>query len=207
MSAAAPRVALAAAWLLASLWPAALPAQQEERGTPRGLYVIPTVELNFRGERGKFAGDPFEFGNGPAFGLRAHAWLTDVFGVTAHGSYARTDHCQPVQRTCTRDEVTLWHGLGELAVRVKPGVPGYFIVGGGVTIVSPDADASDAFRAPSHVEPTLTAGAGADLRVSRRAIFRLDLRFYFVIPEDQEGLEMKSTQTDFAVGLGLGYRL
>ena len=200
-------VALAAAgWLL---WPgSAAPLQaQEERGTPLGLYVMPTVELNFRGERGTFSGDPFKVGNGPAFGLRAHAWLTDVFGVTVQGSHARAGHCQPRQATCTHNEVTLWHGLGELAVRVKPGVPGYFVVGGGVTVVAPDADASDAFQAPSHAEPTLTAGAAADLRAGPRAIFRLDLRFYFVIPKDQEGLEMNSTQTDFAIGLGLGYRL
>lgn len=207
MRLAAVRVALAAAaWWLWPGWTAKLRAQ-EERGTPLGLYVMPTLELNFRGERGQRGNDPFEFGNGPAFGLRAHAWLTDVFGVTVQGSRARAPHCQPLQGLCTPDEVTLWHGLGELAVRVKPGVPGYFLVGGGVTVVSPDADASDAFRTESHAEPTLTAGAGVDLRAGDRAIFRLDLRFYFVIPKDQNGLEMGSTQTDFAIGLGLGYRL
>jgi hypothetical protein len=202
----AARIATATLWLAGS-WPAALEAQ-DRRGTPTGLYLIPTLELNFRGERGQTtAGGAFEFGNGPAFGLRAHAWLTDLFGVSAHGSYARTGHCEPDIDFCTQNEVTLWHGLGELTVRVKPGVPGYFLIGGGVTVVSPDADAAPAFRTSSHVEPTLTAGAGLDLGLSRRAIVRLDLRLYFVIPKEQAGVEVSSTQTDFALGVGVGYRL
>lgn len=202
----AARIA-AAAVCIACLRPAMLEAQ-DRRETPTGIYLIPTLELNFRGERGRFGGGGgFEFRNGPAIGLRAHAWLTDVFGLSAQGSYARTAHCRTDLGQCSDNEVTLWHGLGELAVRVKPGVPGYFLIGGGVTVVSPDADAGDIFRTPSHAEPTLTAGAGLDFGLSERAIVRLDLRFYFVLPKDQTGIEMNSTQTDFAIGVGVGYRL
>lgn len=194
-----------AAGALAAAALAPAPARAQEPVPVPNLSVVPVLELNFRGERGEFGGEPFDFGNGPAFGLRLHAWLSPVFGVAAHGSFARASHCQP--GFCTPREATLWRGVGELAVKVRPGVPGYFIVGGGVTYVAPDADATGIFQGPDHLEPTLTAGAGVDFRVSGRGAFRLEARLYLLIPEEQEGLQMNSTQRDFAIGLGYAHRL
>ena len=188
------------------LSPRPAPAQEREPEPLPRLHVLPIVELNFRGQRGEFSDDPFKFGNGPAFGLRLHGWLSPTFGLAAHGSFARVSHC-PEPGFCTAREVTLWRGLAELSVRVKPGVPGYFIFGGGVTYVAPDADATDVFQGPEHLEPTLTGGLGIDFRVTERGAVRLEGRLYLQIPEEQEGLEMEANQIDVALGVGYAHRL
>lgn len=173
--------------------------------------IVPFVELNFRGERGKIADGTFDFSNGVAFGVGLSGWLSGTFGLGVRGSYARTEHCQSfpiVGAACPGSDVTLWRGLGELSFRVKPRVPGYFLIGGGVTVVSPEDEEPSLFSdGAKHTEPTLTAGAGLDLRVSRRGFAKVELRLYIQVPEDQAGVELNSTQRDLAVNFGFAYRL
>lgn len=184
---------------------AARPAPAQETEPLPRLHVVPIVELNFRGQRAETESGPLEFGNGPAFGLRLHGWLSPTFGLALHGSFARVSHCAPDLALCTQREVTLSRGLAELSVRVKPGVPGYFIVGGGVTYVAPDADAF--FGEPEGFEPTLTGGLGIDFRVTERGGVRLEARLYLQIPQEQEGRETEANQIDFAFGIGYAHRL
>lgn len=185
-------------------------AQERSSAEPPTVALVPMLEANFRGDRGSApGGDRVQFSNGLTFGLRAHAWLSETLGVSAHGGFARAGYCfEGASSFCTTgNEVTLWRALGELTARVKPRVPGYFVVGGGVMVVAPDEDAlfSDG---SSLLEPTVSAAAGIDFRVSRRGFARLELRTYLIFPEEQPGLaDTDSSQLDFALGLGFGYTL
>lgn len=189
------------------------PAAGQEVGAP-SVALVPFIELNFRGERAQTReGDSVDFSNGPAFGVGLSSWLSGTFGLNLRGSYARTEHCvsRPITGAfCIGGDVTLWRGMVELAFRVKPRVPGYFLIGGGVTRVSEDVpEEGGAVSGGSEVEPTFAAAAGLDLPVGRSAFARFELRFYVQVPasDEQAVLEVNSTQKDVAVNVGFGYRL
>ncbi len=191
-----------------------LPAQFEEADTIPRLAVGPFVELDFRGTRGSLPepdGRRVSFGGAPAVGARVEYRVTGTLTAGILGSFARLQ--ERLEAGSVRDigseKFTVFHFAGELLLRVKAGIPGYFVVGGGVRQAIPDADnpADQFHNIDSFSEPLGILGAGLEFGSTRRRAFRIDLRVRFISPADQLRFEAKSLETDFSLGLGFMLRL
>lgn len=179
-------------------------AQFEEPDTIRPWAIGPFIEATFRGARGTAAGEDLDFANGPAFGARLERRLgrTLTFGVL--GSYARSAEQTGAGAAGTGEQgdMTLLNFAGELVFRVKPEVPGYFLFGGGVHFVSPDADENRFGRSDDYIEPLAVVGLGLEPFSRRNGALRLYGRLYITATADQPGFnETNSLSTDFALGL------
>ena len=90
---------------------------------------------------------------------------------------------------------------GELLLRVKPRIPGYFILGGGAQNVRPVGDdPAQITGTESFTEPFGIVGAGYEFAATRRRAFRINFRLYLINPSDQGGYEPNSIEVDFVVG-------
>ena len=173
----------------------------------------PVVELKFRGGIGDFAdGRSIGLSNGPTFGARAELRLNRTVTFVVRGSYARTEEKVEVSTgdATFAGEFTHIEAAGELLLKGKASVPGYFIFGGGVRFVNPDAEVdattSRFTTAESTTESLIIAGVGLELGGRRRGVFRIEGRFTFSFPTEQAKFETKSVATDFALGLAYLFR-
>lgn len=194
----------------------ALPAraQFEDADTIPRFSIGATAELVFRGTRGETTSgtrQKVSFGGGPPLGLRAEYRLTRTFYGGLAASWARLDERLETEqtRTSSTEGFTQLQFTGELLFKVKPSIPGYFILGGGARYVSPDSDDPDDYvhNVDSFTEPLGILGAGVEIgsRVSR--VFKLDFRLYFVSPAEQLEFDTKSVAIDFAFGVVFMLRL
>ncbi|MEE9134047.1 MAG: hypothetical protein V3U13_10840 [Gemmatimonadota bacterium] len=199
------------AWLPASLGLLAIiaspvRAQFEEPDTIPRFSIGATAELVFRGKRGETSqGTDVSFGGGPALGLRLEYRLTSTLGIAAAGSWAH-----PKERLrganfaiSSSDAFNMWQFSGELMLRVKPKIPGFFILGGGVRYTDPvSVDPGDyQHNVTSFTEPLGIIGAGVELARRRSRLFKVDFRLYMVAPSDQLKFETKSVELDLGVDL------
>lgn len=181
-------------------------AQFEEPDTISRLGFGPFVEIFFRGQRATFVsatGNDTELSlsGGPAFGVRLEYRLTGTLGLGVTASYSNPD--EELEARAVREigaGLTQFQFTGEAHLRVKPEIPGYFILGGGVRTGDPD---DGAVHSESYSEPLGILGAGLRLVSRRHWLARLEFRFNFVAPAEQPGLEMKNLATDFSIGLGM----
>ncbi len=201
------------ACLASGLWiatPALAQFEEPDTVPPVSLGVF--ANLNFRGERGKLSDETsISFSNGLSVGGRVDYELSPTFGIGAIGSFARAD--EKLERGTTAgfsQSEGFWiiSFSGELLLRVKQNVPGYFVIGGGARrIVSDSKDPNQQFtRTDSFTEPFGLVGAGAEFASTRRRAFRVDFRLFLVAPADEPRIETKSLELDFAAGLGFYYR-
>ncbi len=201
------------ACLASGLWiatPALAQFEEPDTVPPVSLGVF--ANLNFRGERGKLSDETsISFSNGLSVGGRVDYELSPTFGIGAIGSFARAD--EKLERGTTAgfsqsEGFWLISFSGELLLRVKQNVPGYFVIGGGARrIVSDSKDPNQQFtRTDSFTEPFGLVGAGAEFASTRRRAFRVDFRLFLVAPADEPRIETKSLELDFAAGLGFYYR-
>jgi len=188
-------------------------AQFEERDTIPRFSVGPTFEIVFRGQRGEtLSGDAkIAFGGGPPVGARLEYRLTRTLAIGAGGSWSRLNEQQELanSKNVNQGGFTQWQGVGELLLKVKPNIPGYFILGGGGRYVVPDSDEADQNL---HNDDPFTdivgiLGAGIELGSRTRRVFKLDFRFYLVSPAEQDRIDTKGMALDFATGLSLLFRL
>jgi hypothetical protein len=188
-------------------------AQFEEPDTIPRFSIGPTFEVVFRGQRGESLDGEAKiaFGGGPPVGARLEYRLTRTLAFGAGGSWARLNEQQELQnsKNVNPGGFTQWQGVGELMLKVKPNIPGYFILGGGARHIVPDSDSSELNL---HNEDPFTdimgiLGAGIELGSRTRRVFKLDFRFYLVSPAEQDRMDSKSMALDFAAGLSLLFRL
>ena len=188
-------------------------AQFEEPDTIPRFSVGPTFEVVFRGQRGtSISGDAkIAFGGGPPVGARLEYRLTRTLALGAGGSWARLNEQQELQssKNVNPGGFTQWQGVGELMLKVKPNIPGYFTLGGGARYIVPDGDLAEQNL---HNEDPFTdimgiLGAGIELGSRTRRVFKLDFRFYLVSPAEQAQFNTKGMALDFAMGLSLLFRL
>ncbi len=132
-------------------------------------------------------------------------------GIGATGSFARGD--EKLERGTTQgfsSSEGFWiiAFSGELLLKVKQNVPGYFAIGGGARrVVSDSDDPNTQFtRLDSFTEPFGLVGAGVQFASTRRRAFRVDLRLFLISPAEQPRIDTKSLELDFAAGLGFFYR-
>ncbi len=184
-------------------------AQFEEPDTTRLFAVGPLLEIDFRGGLGTVnqGALDLDLSNGPFFGARFEFRATRTFWVGFRGSFGRTQEKFETGGTGRSDtalgrEMSQIQGSGELYWRLKPQVPGYFLLGAGLRHTSTDAG-DVGFLDPNATfnEPFAVTGAGLDLVSKNRNIFRVELRLYFLSPEAKEGVDTGTLTTDFAVGL------
>lgn len=187
-------------------------AQFEEPDTIGRFGVGAFFELNFRGERGTANQTPISFGNGPSIGPRFEFRATDQLTLAALGSFARVAEQQELTSgsRLSTERITVLKFGGELLLRVKPGIPGFFVLGGGLRRLDPDAEEEtrDHFtQAETFSEPYGEFGAGVELLRRRHTALRLDLRLYFISPNDDLNYEdVKSVELDLALGAGFIYK-
>ena len=195
------------------LWGNSALAQFEEPDTVPHFSIGPSLEVVFRGQLGVSSdGDAkISFGGGPPVGARLEYRLTRTLTIGAGASWARLNEQQELQssKNVNRGGFTQWQAVGELMLKVKPSVPGYFIFGGGARYIVPDSDSAEQNL---HNEDPFTdimglLGAGIELGSRSRRVFKLDFRFYLVSPAEQANIEVKSMALDFAIGLGFMFRL
>ncbi len=201
------------ACLASGLWiatPALAQFEEPDTVSPFSLGVF--ANLNFRGERGKLADQTsISFGNGLSVGGRVDYQLTRALGIGAISSFARGD--EKLSRGTTQGfsgTEGLWiiAFSGELLLKVKQNVPGYFAIGGGARRVVPDSnDPNTQFtRTDSFTEPFGLVGAGVQFASTRRRAFRLDFRLFLIAPAEETDFDTKSLELDFAAGVGFFYR-
>lgn len=198
------------AWLIALALSIPLAAQTaqaqfEEPDTVGRLAVGPFVELYFWGDRGVTAsGTKVSLTGGPAFGARLEYRLTRTFTLGAAASYVNPDEeLESAGNVSIGEAVSQLQFTGEAHLRVKPDIPGYFILGGGVRIGDP-GDA--ALHQESYNEPLGILGAGLQFIARRHWAGRVEFRANFVSPADQPNLDMEGLETDFSIGLGVMWR-
>ncbi len=190
--------------ILAALAAPAL-AQFEEADTMPRFAAGIFFDLNFRGSRGQtVSGVKIDFTNSPAGGLRLDYRITGTLALGVFGSYTR------VQEKLTDVSGDIIIGTahfnifqfgGELALRVKPQIPGYFLLGGGAQLVQPAGDdPAQITGTDSFTEPFGIVGAGYEFASTRKRAFRINFRLFLVNPSDQGGYEPKSIEVDFVVG-------
>jgi hypothetical protein len=207
------RVAYVAAFAAAlAILARPLPAQFEEPDTIPRFAVGAFVEIDFRGARGTdVAGQEISFGDATAVGARLEYRLTGTLTAGALGSFSRVEEGLESAggRIVRPDRFTVWQLAGELLLRVKAGIPGYFVMGGGARQVSSGSDDPQAqsHNIESFTEPLGIFGAGLEVGSTRRRAFRVDMRVHFVSPADQLRFETKSLETDWSLGLGFMFRL
>lgn len=214
MCATGPRVApLALCLACVALFAAPVRAQFEEPDTIPRFSVGPTFEVVFRAQRGtSLGGDAkISFGGGPPVGARLEYRITRTLGFGVGGSWARLNEQQELQnsKNVNPGGFTQWQGVGELMLKVKPNIPGYFTLGGGARYIVPDGDSSEQNL---HNEDPFTdimgiLGAGIELGSRSRRVFKLDFRLYLVSPAEQELMDTKGLAVDFAMGLSLLLRI
>jgi hypothetical protein len=104
----------------------------------------------------------------------------------------------------------IWQIGGDALLKVKPNIPGYFILGGGARNYVPDSDnpppPTGKHQSTSWWEPFGVLGAGIEAGARRRGGFRFELRVYFVAPAEQVGFDVKSMEIDLGLSLGLIWR-
>lgn len=211
-------IAWPAAFLVAaSVFAAPASAQFEEPDTVPRFAVGPFVEANFRGKRAEreLPGEPvssdISFGNGPAFGIRGEYRLSGTVTFAATASYARMDERMESagSTSSTEGDFSQFRFTGALALKLKPQVPGYVILGGGARIVRSDADDQEVqwHSVETWTEPVGLAGLGIELGSRRDYMFRVEFRFYLVSPGgDRENFATNSLGTEFSLGLTFLYR-
>jgi hypothetical protein len=191
-------------------------AQFEEPDTVPRFSIGAAVELVFRGKRGEGenpAGGTVSvsFGGGPALGLRAEYRITRTLSAGIAGSWASLNE---QLKTATATSVsaegfTQLQFTGELQFKVKPNIPGFFILGGGARYIDPrSSDPNDyVHTTQSFTEPLGILGAGLETGGRTSRVFKLDLRVYFVAPSEQQSFETKSLAIDWALDLAFLFRL
>lgn len=209
------RAGVAQAILAVALCSSPLPlrAQFDEPDSIPRFSIGATIEAVFRGKRGDTPtlNQDISFGGGPPVGLRVEYRVTRTLAVGAAGSWGRLNEKQEGggSRTVSSEGFSQWQGTGELHLKVKPSIPGYFILGGGARRIIPDSDdPADHFHSVdpfTDVVGILGAGIGLGSRASR--VFKLDLRLYLVSPGEQLRFETKSVATDFSIGFSAMLRL
>ncbi len=214
MSATARRAAtLALSIACLILYAATARAQFEEPDTISRFSVGPTFEVVFRGQRGVDSdGDAkIAFGGGPPVGARLEYRLTGTLAIGVGGSWARLKEQQELanSKNVNPGGFTQWQGVGELMFKVKPNIPGYFILGGGARYIVPDSDKAEQNL---HNDDPFTdvmgiLGAGIELGSRIKRVFKLDFRFYLAAPAEQDRIDEKSMELDYSMGLGLMFRL
>ena len=180
-------------------------AQFEEPDTVGRFAIGPFVELFFWGDRGVTeTGTEISLTGGPAFGARLEYRITRTFTLGATASYSKPDEEQELSGNVSIGEsISQLQFTGEAHLRVKPNIPGYFILGGGVRLGDPS---SGAVHDESYSEPLGILGAGLQFAARRHWAGRVEFRANFVSPADQPRLEMESLETDFSIGLGVIWR-
>lgn len=188
-------------------------AQFDEPDTVPPISLGAFVNLNFRGERGVANETSVSFGNSASFGGRVDYRLTRTLGIGAVGSFARTNEKQQRGSTAGFSSEDFWliAFRGELLLKVKANVPGYFAIGGGARRVVPNADDPSTFqftRLDSFTEAFGLVGAGLEFASTRRRAFRFDLRLFLISPaeEPRADFDTNSLELDFAAGLSFLYR-
>lgn len=187
-------------------------AQFEEEDTIPRFAVGVTGELVFRGSRGQTEdGRDVSLGGGPAAGLRLEYRLTRTLEIAAAGSYARpSERVEASNTTLTSpDPFNMFQFSGELLLRVKPNIPGFFILGGGVRYTDPISSnpADQQHNVDPFTEPLGILGAGIAFGQRRSRLFKVDFRLYFVSPSQQLRFDTKSMEVDFGVDLEFLLRL
>ncbi len=201
---------LAAAFVTALATAVPARGQFEEPDTVRKLGVGAFIELTFRGSRGTLAnGNELDFSNGPAFGGRLEYRFAETVTLGVLGSYGRSE--EKFQAGGTGGETTsggmsMVNVAGELLFRVKPSVPGFFMIGGGARSVTPDEDEARFGRTDSYTEPFGIFGVGFDAMSRRRGALRFEGRFYLTSAADQEIQETKSLVLDIGIALTYVFR-
>lgn len=191
---------------------AAVPAhaQFEEPDTVRKLGVGPFIELTFRGSRGRLAsGSDLDFSNGPAFGGRLEYRFAETVTLGAMGSYGRSEEKFEAGGTggeTTSGGMSLVTVAGELLFRVKPSVPGFFMIGGGARSVTPDEEDPRFGRTDSYTEPFGIFGIGFDALSRSKGALRFEGRFYVTKAADQQIEETKSLALDIGIALTYVFR-
>lgn len=206
--------------VLASAVVAAVPlhAQFEEPDTTPRFGIGPVIELTFRGTRAKIGDNNLRFDNGPAIGLRADVRLGRTVSFDVAGTWARSEEKLESGSggvdTILGGDMTIWQLMGELIFRVKPSVPGYFVIGGGVRRVIPDEEdpldpGTARFTSDEPFnEPIVTIGLGLQFTGGRHFAARPEIRWYIGPPEDLGGAssDTKSLSADFVLGFSMLYR-
>jgi hypothetical protein len=188
-------------------------AQFEEPDSIPRFSVGPTFEVVFRAKRGtNLSGDAeIAFGGGPPVGARVEYRFTPTLSFGVGGSWARLNEQQELanSKNVNPGGFTQWQGVGELMLKVKPNIPGYFILGGGARYIVPDSDSAELnlHNDDPFTDITGILGAGIELGSRSRRVFKLDFRFYLVSPAEQERIDTKGLAVDFAMGLSLLFRL
>lgn len=187
-------------------------AQFEEPDTVPRFSIGPSFEVVFRGQRGSdISGEAkVSFGGGPPVGARMEYRLTRTLAIGAGGSWARLNEQQELQnsKNVNPGKFTQWQGVGELMLKVKPKIPGYFIFGGGARHIVPDGESAlNLHNVDPFTDVMGILGAGVELGSRKSHVFKLDFRFYLVSPAEQELIDTKGLALDFAMGLGLMFRL
>ncbi len=201
-------LALALSLLLAT--PAV--AQFEEPDTVPKFSVGIFANLNFRGSRGQTtSGVDVSLSNGFDAGARLDYRIarTVTFGLSA--SYAPTKEKLTDKRSDTvvigLDGIVQLQFAGELLIRVKPQIPGYFIVGGGARVVNSSAvEGGQLTSLETFTDPFGEIGAGLEFASTSKRAFRFDMRLYLVMPSDQTSYEVKTISTEFSFGFTGLYR-
>ncbi len=192
--------------------------QFEEADTAPRLGVGGVIEVSFRGDRATLPnGSKIGFDNGPAFGARVEYRLTRTLTFGVLGTWARTE--EKVTSVLTGDalfagDFTVIQGVAELLVRVKPSVPGYFILGGGVSYVQPDPEDPDDSTTirfsddDSFTEPIVLLGAGLEFLIGHSGAVRPEARWYVSPPADLAAdIDSDSIEIDFVLAFSFVYKL
>ena len=202
-----PIICLATLSLSLTAFPAPAQAQFEEPDTISRFAIGPSIQAVFRGKRGvsNLSGTEISFSGSPAFGARVEYELTRTLILGAAASYSSPEEeLKNLAGTSIPGiSVTLIELTGEALLRVKPNIPGYFILGGGVRLGDPG---EGAVEDESFTEPVAILGAGLQPLSRRHWAARLEFRLHFDAPADQPGIDMEGLATDFSIGLGVIYR-
>ena len=202
-----PLICLSALSLTLTALPSPAQAQFEEPDTISRFAIGPFIQAVFRGKRGvsNLSGTEISFSGSPAFGARVEYELTRTLILGAAASYASPEEEleNMFGSSIPGISVTLVEIVGEALLRVKPNIPGYFILGGGVRLGDPG---EGAVEDDSFTEPVAILGAGLQPLSRRHWAGRLEFRLHFDAPADQPGIDMEGLATDFSIGLGVVYR-
>lgn len=199
-------IGLAVPLLVGLAYTAPALAQFEEADTLPRFDAGVVGDLIFRGTRGvTVSGVEVSFTNSPAGGLRLDYRITQTLTLGVMGSYTRAKEKTKApggQSLVTGATFTVLQFGGELMLRVKPRIPGYFILGGGVQYVDPEADepGNQLTGTESFTEGFGIAGAGYEFASTRRRAFRINFRLYLLKPAEQGAYDAKSIEIDFVLG-------
>lgn len=207
---------LAVLLVVAAIPTAPVHAQFEDPDTVPRFGIGPTGEITIRGTRGESPAGTrdISFGGGPLVGLRAEYRLTRTLSLDVSGGWARLDEKQESgrDRVLADDGFSQIQVAGELLLRVKPSIPGYFILGGGARLINPDEadDPNNDLRfhdRDSFTDVMGVLGVGLELGARRHRVFKLGLRLYFVSPAEQERFETNSLSVDLGIGGTFMFRI